>query len=163
VGVNLAAHSRTLRTGRRSVGFQHYLLTTVTKERRRLFEDFWLGCTCARALTLPRLLRQSRLVAWVLMPDHAHLLVELAPDDSLPRLMRSLKSVSALEVGRICGRPGIWQDGYHDHALRSAEDIRAAARYLVANPVRAGLVRDVREYSFWDAVWVSGGGAALDP
>jgi REP element-mobilizing transposase RayT len=48
----------------------------------------------------------------------------------------------------------IWQDGYHDHALRSEENLQDAARYIVMNPVRAGLVESIREYPLWDAKWL---------
>jgi len=102
-------------------------------------------------------------MAWVLMPDHFHLLVELGAGTSLAGLMRRLKSVTSLAVGRSTGIRGVWQAGYHDHALRSCESVRAAARYLVANPVRAGLVRSVNDYPFWDAIWVGEGREALDP
>ena len=42
----------------------------------------------------------------------------------------------------------------YDHALRADEDVLAAARYIVANPLRAGLVGSIRDYPFWDAVWL---------
>jgi REP element-mobilizing transposase RayT len=48
----------------------------------------------------------------------------------------------------------VWQPGYHDHAVRQDEDLRAMARYVVANPVRAGLVKDIGDYPHWDAVWL---------
>jgi hypothetical protein len=48
----------------------------------------------------------------------------------------------------------VWQKGFYDRALRSDEDVAAVARYIVANPLRAGLVDSVREYPFWDAIWV---------
>jgi REP element-mobilizing transposase RayT len=56
----------------------------------------------------------------------------------------------------LLGTPGIprWQEGFHDHALRREEDLRDIARYIVLNPVRAGLVRNIREYPLWDAVWL---------
>ena len=43
---------------------------------------------------------------------------------------------------------------FHDHALRANEDLRQAARYVIANPIRAGLVRRVGDYPFWNAIWV---------
>ena len=46
------------------------------------------------------------------------------------------------------------QDGYHDHALRQEEDLRAVARYIIANPVRAGLVERIGDYPHWDAAWL---------
>ena len=43
---------------------------------------------------------------------------------------------------------------HHDRALRRDEDLLAVARYIVANPLRAGLVRRVGDYPLWDAVWL---------
>jgi len=48
----------------------------------------------------------------------------------------------------------VWQDGFHDHALRREEDLKEVARYIIANPVRAGLVTRVGDYPLWDACWL---------
>jgi len=48
----------------------------------------------------------------------------------------------------------VWQRGFHDHAVRREENLRALARYIIANPLRAGLTRSPAEYSFWDCVWL---------
>ena len=42
----------------------------------------------------------------------------------------------------------LWQDGFYDHVLRREEDSLAIAAYIVANPVRAGLVKSVTEYPY---------------
>ena len=55
--------------------------------------------------------------------------------------------------GRLCGA-SLWQRGYHDHAVRKEENIREIARYIVANPLRAGLVRSLKDYPYWNAVWL---------
>ncbi|MFA6232361.1 MAG: hypothetical protein WC617_19640 [Rhodanobacter sp.] len=48
-----------------------------------------------------------------------------------------------------------WERSFHDHApLRADEDITCVARYLVANPVRAGLADGVLAYPYWNAVWL---------
>jgi REP element-mobilizing transposase RayT len=47
-----------------------------------------------------------------------------------------------------------WDRGFHDHALRSDEDVRKVARYIVANPIRAGLADNVLGYPYWNAVWL---------
>ena len=49
-----------------------------------------------------------------------------------------------------------WQSGFHDHALRTEEDVRNVARYVIANPQRAGLVEHVSDYPWWDARWLEG-------
>ncbi len=48
----------------------------------------------------------------------------------------------------------IWQRGYHDHAIRYQESIKDIARYIVANPLRAGLVKSLRYYPYWNAMWL---------
>ncbi|BAU72594.1 Transposase [Metapseudomonas furukawaii] len=48
----------------------------------------------------------------------------------------------------------LWQKGFHDHALRSDEDVKTVARYVVANPLRAGLVERLADYPFWNAIWL---------
>jgi putative transposase len=69
--------------------------------------------------------------------------------------MKSAKSYSARSVNAaISERGSLWQDGFHDHAIRREEDLRAIARYVVFNPVRAGLVRSLRDYPLWDAMWI---------
>jgi len=56
-------------------------------------------------------------------------------------------------VTRLLGRP-VWQRGFHDHALRAEEDIVGVARYLVANPLRAGLCDKIGNYPYWNAQWL---------
>jgi len=85
-------------------------------------------------------------LAWVIMPDHLHWLVQLETV-SLNQLMQRLKSRSAITVNRLRESHGpIWQQGYHDRAVRRDEDLRVVARYVVANPLRAGLVKRIGDY-----------------
>jgi len=69
--------------------------------------------------------------------------------------MRRIKGRSARRINQRLSRTGpLWQHGFHDRALRQEEDLRAVARYAIANPVRAGLVKRVADYPLWDAVWL---------
>jgi REP element-mobilizing transposase RayT len=88
------------------------------------------------------------------MPDHVHWLFSL-DEGPLDRVMQRFKSRAARAVNVARGRRGtVWQEGYHDHAVRMEENIRDLARYVVANPVRSGLVRRAGDYPFWDAAWL---------
>jgi REP element-mobilizing transposase RayT len=88
------------------------------------------------------------------MPDHFHWLVELR-NSALEDLALRVKSHTARNVNKALGRSGkFWQRGFHDRAIRYEEDLQSVARYIVANPVRAGLVRRVQDYPLWDALWV---------
>lgn len=147
--------NRALRRGRCSEPGRIYFLTTVTERRQPWFAAFDTACRVARLHLDPSNFAGARCLAWVLMPDHWHGLIELAEGQELARVMQRFKSRSGYEVGQALGRSGrFWQPGYHDHALRADEDVRRAARYLVANPIRAGLADSVGGYPFWDAVWL---------
>lgn len=144
-----------LRRGRVSLTGQIYNITTVTFGRTAFFGDFAAGCAAARCFENNRLLGDAHMLAWVLMPDHAHWLMQLGEHDGLATVVNRLKSASAREANRVLGRAGaLWQRAYHDHALRSDEDVVAVARYIVANPIRAGLVQQVGQYPFWNAIWL---------
>lgn len=89
------------------------------------------------------------------MPDHWHGVVQVGDRDELSLVMNRVKSVMAKARNRVSGNRGrVWDRGFHDHALRREEDLVKIARYVVANPVRAGMVRSVRLYPYWDAVWI---------
>ncbi len=143
-----------LRSGRCSERGRIYLITTVTRQRGPLFSRWEAGCACARTLHAAPAESAVTNIAWVVMPDHVHWLFSL-DDGALDRVIQRFKSRAARTVNTAFGTRGaIWQAGYHDHAVRREEDIRDLARYVVANPVRAGLVGRVGEYPFWDAAWL---------
>jgi len=146
---------RALRTNRVSLPGHVYLITTTTHLRQRLFADFITARIAVRALNHPQTLGSSAVSAWVLMPDHFHVLLQLGDVDDLSRLVNRLKSRIGREVNRHLHRAGpVWQCGFHEHLLRKEEDLRNVARYVVMNPLRAGLVRRVSEYPHWDAAWL---------
>jgi putative transposase len=150
----MAGH-RALRRYRASLPGHYYHLTTTTFARRKLFEDFDVARAAIRALHSVEALGSSELLAWVLMPDHLHALVRLADDSGLPQLMNRLKAAMARQVNRRLGTSGpVWQRAYHDHVIRDDETLETVGRYIIMNPLRAGLVSRVGAYPHWDAVWV---------
>jgi len=143
-----------LRQGRYSEPGRLYLLTTVTRNRAPLFKHLLFARTVIQQLRLSDYQGSCRSLAWVLMPDHLHWLIELGPVN-LGNLMCAFKSRSSCALYRAgAERRHIWQPGFHDRALRREEDVKAAARYIIANPVRAGLVLRASEYPHWDCVWL---------
>ncbi|MGN6512076.1 MAG: REP-associated tyrosine transposase [Lysobacteraceae bacterium] len=144
-----------LRRGRRSLPGHAYLVTSTTAGRRRLFAHAEVALAAAATLALPANWERSRSLAWVLMPDHWHALFVLGEGDTLARRVGWLKAESARALSRRFPALGpVWGPGYHDRAVRRDEDLRAAARYVVMNPVRAGLVERIGDYPFWDAAWL---------
>ncbi len=100
-------------------------------------------------------------LAFVIMPDHFHWLLALRNNTSLAEIMKTVKGSSARKIqnirkqqGQITNSQPLWQDGYHDHAVRKEEDIQKMARYIIANPLRAGIAKSVADYPLWDAIWL---------
>ena len=147
-------HSASLRAGRFSETQRIYLLTATTENRETLFSNFAVGRIVVGELKATQQDGLAKSLAWVLMPDHLHWLIALQ-HGSLSELMRRIKGRSAKRINTLSGRQGkLWQDGFHDRALRREEDVLPAARYIVANPLRAGLVSRVGDYPLWDSVWL---------
>jgi REP element-mobilizing transposase RayT len=149
------AGHRALRKGRQSIGGQIYLVTFTTAGRRRHFSEWPVASRAARWLSVPAAWPNANLLAWVLMPDHWHGLVQLEAHGDISRCIGHGKGRVARALHAMHPEIGpIWSRGFHDRALRKSDDLASAARYLVMNPVRAGLARSVREYPFWDAIWL---------
>jgi REP element-mobilizing transposase RayT len=143
-----------LRVGRFSESGRIYLLTVVVDQRQPFFVDWQLGRLVVQELRQAQEEGWADFLAWVVMPDHMHCLVQLH-DKTLAELMCRIKSRSGLAVNQALGRRGrLWQKGYHDRAVRREEDVKALARYVVANPIRAELVTRAHDYPLWDACWL---------
>jgi REP element-mobilizing transposase RayT len=87
-----------------------------------------------------------RLLAWVVMPNHIHVLIEVwqAP---LGKILQSWKGYTAKEANRILGREGtFWEEDYFDRYIRDEVHFRRVVRYIEINPVKAGLVRVAAEW-----------------
>lgn len=146
---------RALRRGRVSLSYSIYLVTATTLGRQAFFRHFSAACSASRCFADRALLGDSQMLAWVLMPDHAHWLLQLGRQESLSDLVSRLKSASARHANRQLGRSGgLWAPAFYDQGLRHEHNLQNMARYIVANPLRAGLVRRIGDYPFWDAVWL---------
>ncbi len=93
-------------------------------------------------------------LAWVVMPDHLHWMFVLGAGAGLGEVMREYKGRSVRSINLARGvRGSLWQRAYYDHALRKEDDLHDMARYIMGNPLRAGLVTDVGDYPHWDVQW----------
>ena len=130
------------------VGLHRYSLTFCTDRRRFIFVD------AARVdLTLSQILRaaaenQFAIIAYCFMPDHLHLLVEGQNDSSdCKQFIARAKQYSAFHFARRYGHR-LWQRYGFEHVLQDAELLHVVARYILQNPIRAGLVGRVEDYPF---------------
>ena len=134
---------------------QIHHIVVATRCRQRYFEPFASACAAARAFTDRRTLGGAHLLAWVLMPDHAHWLLQADRGEDPAQVVVRMKARSCNAVNRLRGekRP-VWASAYDDTALPPHENPVELARFIVATPLRAGLARTLADYPFWDAAWL---------
>ena len=90
--------------------------------------------------------RRFEVLAYCLMPDHLHLLLEGTSDAAdLCEAVRAWKQRTGYDWKARTGAQ-LWQPGFHDRVMREADDTRLVVRYVLHNPVRAGLAKTARDY-----------------
>jgi uracil-DNA glycosylase family 4 len=105
--------------------------------------------------------KQYALHAWVIMPNHVHLVIEPFAGYSLSEILQGIKSASAHTVNRLLKRSGeFWQRESYDHLIRDDEDMARCCDYVVQNPVRAKLVARPDLYRFSSAFCKNAGEGA---
>lgn len=131
-----------------------YAITTVCRARQPVFAQAELANKVVAGIQECVRGGAVESIAWVVMPDHMHWLLQLR-DPSLSRCLQAFKSrtAHAINFARGCCGP-VWQAGFYDHRLRCDEDLRAQAMYVIANPLRQGLVERIEDYPFWWCRWI---------
>jgi len=103
-----------------------------------------------------------RLLAWCIMPNHVHALIETKLRFPLSEVVQSWKSFTATAANRLLKRQGsFWFREFHDRYIRNAEHYISSIAYIEANPVKAGLVRIEAEWPHSSARYRTGTARAL--
>jgi putative transposase len=129
-----------------------YFVTSRTWQNRALFAKESYASVFVDSLLHYRQEGSYSLHAFVLMPDHFHILLTPAPDRSLERVMQYIKGGSGRRLAlELSMRFPVWQRGFSDHRIRDAADFAAHERYIWENPVRKKLVSAVNEFRWSSA------------
>ena len=130
------------------LGFHRYSLTFCTDWRRK-----WFVKHPAVNLVLSQFLRTAinkefAIIVYCFMPDHVHLLIEgLTPaSDGKEFIVRAKQCSAHAFADQFNVR--LWQPSGFEHVVRDDEKTQIIARYILENPVRAGLVRSPLDYPF---------------
>ena len=124
-----------------------YSLTLACAHRKTAFADKGLAESCIETLRTCAESHGFAVLAYCFMPDHVHLLIEGGDGSDVPRFVKDFRQRTGYEYRRATGET-LWQKSYYDHVLRKEEDLREAARYVVGNPVRAGLVVAAEDHPY---------------
>ena len=96
--------------------------------------------------------KRYRLIAWVIMPNHVHLLIETMEEYPLSDVMHSIKSYTAHQANRILERKGrFWSVESFDRYIRDARHFRNTVGYIENNSVKAGLCGRAEDWEFGSA------------
>jgi hypothetical protein len=126
----MKGHSQ-LRKGRRSLTNQIYHVSSATVGRRPVFSAIGCGREVVHSFRREHEAGHVESLAFVVMPDHFHWLFALTSTRMLSVCINTVKSFS-----------------------RREDDLIVVARYIIANPLRAGIVDSVRNYPLWDTKWL---------
>ena len=134
------------RLGKQVYAGRHaYSLTMACHGRTPWFHNANLVARCLEFLHWAAEKHDVEVYAYCFMPDHVHLLVQGGKGTRLADFVHDYKQKAGYLVKSVAGRV-LWQRSYYDHVLRTDEDLFATARYIAANPVRAGLVGRPGDY-----------------
>jgi len=96
------------------------------------------------------------LLAWVIMPNHVHLLLKTKHGYTLSEIMHSIKSFTAIKANMILGGKGrFWSPDYVDRFIRDRVHLTRVKSYIEENPVKAGLRGSPEDWP-WSSIGYKG-------
>jgi REP element-mobilizing transposase RayT len=146
-----------------------YYLTTVVYGRLPIFTTASYVVSVIDSLNFYRYKKKYKILGYVVMPDHLHLLIWLHGNSTISEIMRDLKKYTAVRIIRqaevesrhkwlaVFEQAGamtrrsqnkVWQDGFWDKIIYSDKMLRQKLNYIHRNPVRAGLVETADAYPY---------------
>ncbi len=125
-----------------------YFVTAVTAQRQSLFQVTRTADLMQQTLLDYRAQNRYELHAFVIMPDHLHLLLTPAVDVSLEKAIQFVKGGFSFRLKR---EDEVWMRGSNETQILTPEKFRACVHYIEQNPILAGLVSEAREYGFSSA------------
>jgi len=137
-----------------------YFVTTNTWQRRALFSNPSIAEVVERKLFEYRDKGCYLVHSYVVMTEHAHVILTPGPTTTLEKVVQLFKGGSSREIGKLMPlRYPVWQAGFTEHQVRNEEDFQTHSKYIDTNPVKARLVGRPENYLFSSA----NGKFKLDP
>jgi putative transposase len=147
-------------------------ITFSTYRKIPIFKTQALRYAFIEQLQRVRIQHEFSLFAWVLMPNHVHMLLMPGSISTTPIILRAIKIGSAKRILArwreldapilkqlvdAMGKQRLWQyGGGYDRNITSTSELHEKIRYIHANPVRAGLVSTPTDWPWSSAAWWSG-------
>ncbi len=129
-----------------------YFVTAGTYNKANLLQSERMADLFCRKLFAYRDAGKLKVHAFVVMPNHLHLLITVPEGTTLERTMQYVKGGFSYEAGKLFNIRGpVWQKSFVDRRVRDAVECERFSDYIHQNPVRAGLVDMAAEYPYSSA------------
>ncbi len=139
-----------LRKGRVSIPGAYYHIIINTYQRRQLLANDNVASIIFETFNWLEAKHRLKWICIMIMPDHVHAVIELGVDQTLPKVLHSLKLFTARKINEYLSQRGhFWQPEYRDWGIRNETALNNMIRYCYENPVRKGLVERARDYPYW--------------
>jgi len=127
-----------------------YFITTGTANRAPLLADQRCTDILLSEWTSATTRHGWSIGCYVIMPDHVHFFASPSRSAvSLSRFMQAWKEWTSKKICEVLQmQPPLWQSEFFDHVLRSFESYEEKSRYILENPVRAGLVKRAEDWPY---------------
>ncbi len=135
-------------------GPHRYLLTFCTKHRLDRFVEGTVVESARAAFWRTAEDLTFTIAAYCFMPNHVHLVIEgLTEASDLTAFASASKQRAAHALWKDHKMSKVWQAGHHDRIIRPEDDLNDAIRYVLENPVRAGLAKRWDQYPFSGSIY----------
>jgi len=132
-------------------------ITSVTRDRFPIFAEQESANLLLATMREVQQIHPFNLMAYVVLPDHLHLLMRTGQATSFSQVMRSIKwnfTRNYKDVKSIKQPVSLWQDRFWDHVIRDEIDLNNHMDYIHYNPVKHGCVDapekwQLSTFAFW--------------
>jgi putative transposase len=125
-----------------------FFVTTVTSRRQPVFRHNPNAALLMETMLHYQAHKKYLVHAFVIMPDHLHVLITPAFNVSLERAVQFIKGGFSYQLK---SRSPVWQESFTNHRIRDVVDFEQHVEYIHRNPVRAGLVLEAAQYPYSSA------------
>jgi len=124
-----------------------YFITSVTEGRIPLFVNEKNLIILANIIVTEKERLGFLVSGYALLPDHIHLIIKPGESANISRIMATIKALCAKAINARLNTTGkVWQHQFMDHIIRTSKDYQRHIEYIHRNPLKHGLVNDIKEY-----------------
>ena len=129
-------------------GHYVYFITICCEGENEFFKNESAIENCIAVLQEMAIKHGVNVIAYCFMPDHLHFLLESGETTDMFKFIELFKQVTSFRHKQATGKR-LWQESFYDEVLKEDEIPIEVAKYIISNPMRTGLIRDLNAYGYW--------------